>query len=72
MLNAAYSTGPTPTADRLPAFFAEEPLLPHGEVFDVADTELDAIWEELQTVQPYESEFVIGAAYFVDGGRTLA
>jgi hypothetical protein len=30
----------------LPRFFAEEPLPPHGEVFDVPEEELDAIWEE--------------------------
>jgi len=29
---------------RLPRFFSEEPLAPHGLVFDVPDEELDAIW----------------------------
>jgi aldehyde:ferredoxin oxidoreductase len=34
------------SSDRLPRFFSQEPLAPHGEVFDVPDEELDAIWEE--------------------------
>jgi aldehyde:ferredoxin oxidoreductase len=34
------------SSDRLPRFFTQEPLAPHGEVFDVPDEELDAIWEE--------------------------
>ncbi len=38
--------GLTAATDRLPRFFAEEPLAPHGEVFDVPDEELDAIWDE--------------------------
>ena len=38
--------GLTSSADRLPRFFAEEPLAPHGEVFDVPDEELDAIWQD--------------------------
>ena len=38
--------GLTAATDRLPRFFREEPLAPHGEVFDVPDEELDAIWEE--------------------------
>jgi aldehyde:ferredoxin oxidoreductase len=38
--------GLTAAADRLPRFFTEEPLAPHGEVFDVPDEELDVIWEE--------------------------
>jgi aldehyde:ferredoxin oxidoreductase len=38
--------GLTSAADRLPRFFAEEPLSPHGEVFDIPDEELDAIWQE--------------------------
>jgi aldehyde:ferredoxin oxidoreductase len=38
--------GLTTAADRLPRFFAEEPLSPHGEVFDVPADELDAIWKE--------------------------
>lgn len=38
--------GFTSITDRLPRFFAEEPLAPHGEVFDVPNEELDAIWEE--------------------------
>ena len=40
--------GLTAATDRLPRFFAEEPLAPHGEVFDVPDEELDAIWDEGQ------------------------
>jgi aldehyde:ferredoxin oxidoreductase len=31
--------------DRLPAFFSTEPLPPHGEVFDVADVDLDGVWD---------------------------
>ena len=38
--------GLTAASDRLPRFFSEEPLSPHGEVFDVPDEELDAIWEK--------------------------
>jgi len=38
--------GLTAAADRLPRFFAEEPLSPHGEVFDVTDEELDGMWGE--------------------------
>jgi aldehyde:ferredoxin oxidoreductase len=38
--------GLTSATDRLPRFFAEEPLSPHGEVFDVPDEALAAIWEE--------------------------
>jgi aldehyde:ferredoxin oxidoreductase len=34
------------SSDRLPRFFSDEPLSPHGEVFDVPDEDLDAIWEE--------------------------
>ncbi len=30
--------------DRLPAFFAEEPLAPHGGVWDVPEADLDAVW----------------------------
>jgi aldehyde:ferredoxin oxidoreductase len=41
-----HRAGLTAATDRLPRFFAEEPLSPHGEVFDVPDEELDAIWEE--------------------------
>jgi len=37
--------GLTAATDRLPRFFAEEPLSPHGEVFDVPDEELDGIWK---------------------------
>jgi aldehyde:ferredoxin oxidoreductase len=37
--------GLTAITDRLPRFFAEEPLSPHGEIFDVPDEELDAIWQ---------------------------
>jgi aldehyde:ferredoxin oxidoreductase len=36
--------GLTAATDRLPRFFYEEPLPPHGEVFDIPDEELDAIW----------------------------
>jgi aldehyde:ferredoxin oxidoreductase len=36
--------GLTAATDRLPRFFTEEPLAPHGEVFDVPDEELEAIW----------------------------
>jgi aldehyde:ferredoxin oxidoreductase len=36
--------GLTAATDRLPRFFSEEALAPHGEVFDVSDDELDAIW----------------------------
>jgi aldehyde:ferredoxin oxidoreductase len=36
--------GLTSAADRLPRFFAEEPLSPHGEVFDVRDEDLDSFW----------------------------
>jgi aldehyde:ferredoxin oxidoreductase len=38
--------GLTASTDRLPRFFAQEPLPPHGEVFDVDSEDLDAIWEE--------------------------
>jgi aldehyde:ferredoxin oxidoreductase len=38
--------GLTAATDRLPRFFAEEPLPPHGEVFDVPGEELDSIWQE--------------------------
>ena len=38
--------GLTSATDRLPRFFAEEPLAPHGEVFDVPDEALAAISEE--------------------------
>ena len=31
-------------ADRLPAFFAEEGLPPHGGVWDVSDEDLDGVW----------------------------
>jgi aldehyde:ferredoxin oxidoreductase len=36
--------GMTQAADRLPSFFRTEPLPPHGEVFDITDSELDAVW----------------------------
>jgi aldehyde:ferredoxin oxidoreductase len=36
--------GMTQAADRLPSFFRTEPLPPHGEVFDITDSELDAMW----------------------------
>lgn len=36
--------GLTAATDRLPRFFAEEPLPPHGAVFDISPEELDAIW----------------------------
>lgn len=39
--------GLTKDADRLPRFFIDEPLPPHGQVFDVSTEELDGIWEEL-------------------------
>lgn len=35
-----------PQDDRLPAFFSEQPLAPHGVVFDVADEDLDAVHGE--------------------------
>ena len=38
--------GLTAVTDRLPRFFVEEPLAPPGEVFDVSDEDLDAIWDE--------------------------
>jgi aldehyde:ferredoxin oxidoreductase len=38
--------GLTAATDRLPRFFTEEPLSPHGEVFDIPDEDLDAIWQE--------------------------
>jgi aldehyde:ferredoxin oxidoreductase len=38
--------GLTAAADRLPRFFAEEPLPPHGQVFDVSEEELEDIWED--------------------------
>ena len=38
--------GLTVATDRLPRFFSEEPLSPHGEVFDVSDDELAGLWEE--------------------------
>ncbi len=41
-----HCAGLTAATDRLPPFFGEEPLPPHGEVFDVPDEELDAIWQE--------------------------
>jgi aldehyde:ferredoxin oxidoreductase len=41
-----HRAGLTSATNRLPRFFTEEPLSPHGEVFDVADEELDAIWED--------------------------
>jgi aldehyde:ferredoxin oxidoreductase len=41
-----HRAGLTAASDRLPRFFTQEPLSPHGEVFDVPDKELDAIWEQ--------------------------
>jgi aldehyde:ferredoxin oxidoreductase len=38
--------GLTVASDRLPSFFRDEPLMPHGETFDVPDEELAAIWRE--------------------------
>jgi aldehyde:ferredoxin oxidoreductase len=40
-----HRAGLTAATDRLPAFFATEPLPPHGEVFDVPDQELAGLWE---------------------------
>lgn len=37
--------GLTAATDRLPDFFATEPLAPHGLTWDVPDKELDAIWQ---------------------------
>lgn len=34
-----------PETDRLPAWMLEQPLAPHGSVFDVDQEELDRIWE---------------------------
>ncbi len=42
--NYNHRAGLTSAADRLPRFFAEEPLSPHGEVFDLSDDQLDAVW----------------------------
>jgi aldehyde:ferredoxin oxidoreductase len=38
--------GLTQASDRLPAFAYQEPLPPHGNVFDVPDEELDDIWAQ--------------------------
>ncbi len=38
-------TGFTAADDRLPDFFAEEPLPPHNTVFDVSHDELDTIFD---------------------------
>jgi aldehyde:ferredoxin oxidoreductase len=40
-----HQAGLTEATNRLPAFFREEPLLPHGEVFDVPPEELSGLWE---------------------------
>ncbi len=37
--------GFTAADDRLPDFFAEEPLPPHNTVFDVSHDELDTIFD---------------------------
>jgi aldehyde:ferredoxin oxidoreductase len=41
-----HRAGLTSITDRLPWFFSEEPLSPHGEVFDLPDEDLDAIWAQ--------------------------
>jgi aldehyde:ferredoxin oxidoreductase len=37
--------GLTRAADRLPAFFYQEPLPPHGNLFDIEGQELDGVWD---------------------------
>jgi aldehyde:ferredoxin oxidoreductase len=44
-----HRAGLTPATDRLPQFFLDEPLAPHGETFDVPDEELTRIWEREQS-----------------------
>jgi aldehyde:ferredoxin oxidoreductase len=39
------AAGFTAADDRLPAFFAQEPLSPTGTVFDVPASSLDLIWD---------------------------
>jgi aldehyde:ferredoxin oxidoreductase len=44
-----HGAGLTQATDRLPQFFLDEPLPPHGERFDVQSEELASIWERDQT-----------------------
>ncbi len=39
--------GITPVDHRIPEYMRQEPLAPHGVVFDVPDSELDAVFDEL-------------------------
>ncbi len=39
--------GITPADHRIPEYMRQEPLAPHGAVFDVPDSELDAVFDEL-------------------------
>jgi aldehyde:ferredoxin oxidoreductase len=41
-----HRAGLTQATDRLPQFFLEEPLPPHGERFDVQAEDLAGIWEQ--------------------------
>jgi aldehyde:ferredoxin oxidoreductase len=39
--------GITPVDHRIPEYMRQEPLAPHGVIFDVPDSELDAVFDEL-------------------------
>jgi aldehyde:ferredoxin oxidoreductase len=41
-----HRAGLTSVTDRLPRFFSEEPLSPHGETFDLSAEDLDALWAQ--------------------------
>jgi len=41
------AAGLTKAADRMPEFMRYEPLPPHNQVFDVPDSALDSVYEEL-------------------------
>jgi aldehyde:ferredoxin oxidoreductase len=43
------AAGLGPAFDRLPEFMAEEPLPPHGEVFDVSQEDLERVFGELSS-----------------------
>ncbi len=50
-----HRAGLTEATDRLPAFFREEPLPPHGEVFDVPSERLSSIWKPDDAQETTES-----------------
>jgi aldehyde:ferredoxin oxidoreductase len=41
-----HRAGLTEATDRLPEFFRNEPLPPHGEIFDVPEDEIRGIWND--------------------------